>query len=262
MELYDRKTEEMSFSLKEKIQAFARQFGYEIHRTESFDPVMDAEFRDLVKRLKGLHLQSVARLYALYQAVQYLVKNRIEGDAVECGVYKGASLMLSAWVLQSMGDISRKLYFYDTFEGWPKAGARDRLCAGGKAVPDMIQEKDKGHWNAGKGISLDEVRRNMRSTGYPEDRLVFVKGKVEDTLPGTLPSKIALLRLDTDWYESTRHELIHLFPRLVRGGVLILDDYGHWKGAKDAVDDYFLEHPSAMILHRIDYTGRIGVKPS
>jgi hypothetical protein len=88
----------------------------------------------------------------------------------------------------------------------------------------------------------------------------FVKGLVEDTLPSSAPESIALLRLDTDWYESTRHELIHLFPRLVSGGVLILDDYGHWQGARKALDEYFEEHGVKMLLNRIDYSARIGVK--
>ena len=74
------------------------------------------------------------------------------------------------------------------------------------------------------------------------------------------PRKIALLRLDTDWYESTKHELVHLFPRLSTGGVLIVDDYGHWAGARRAVDEYVSEHGIVMLLTRIDYTGRIGVK--
>ncbi len=100
----------------------------------------------------------------------------------------------------------------------------------------------------------------MASTGYPEERLHFVKGKVEETIPGDLPGKIALLRLDTDWYESTRHELEHLWPLLVPGGVLIIDDYGHWAGARRAVDEFFADRVDAPLLNRVDYTARVGVK--
>jgi hypothetical protein len=88
----------------------------------------------------------------------------------------------------------------------------------------------------------------------------LVKGKVEDTVPKNAPEKIALLRLDTDWYESTRHELVHLFPRLLPGGVLIIDDYGHWQGARKAVDEYIAGNQVKILLNRVDYTGRIGVK--
>ena len=79
-------------------------------------------------------------------------------------------------------------------------------------------------------------------------------------MPGYLPSGIALLRLDTDWYESTKHELEHLYPLLVSGGVIIIDDYGHWKGAKKAVDEYIKDNNLPLLLNRIDYTGRIGIK--
>jgi hypothetical protein len=109
---------------------------------------------------------------------------------------------------------------------------------------------------------LEEVERNLASTGYPRDKLHFIKGKVEETLPSQMPrGPIAILRLDTDWYESTRHELLHLYPRLVRGGVLVIDDYGHWAGARKAVDDYIAEHKLCLLLNRVDYTARIAVKP-
>ena len=78
-------------------------------------------------------------------------------------------------------------------------------------------------------------------------------------IPKYLPGEIALLRLDTDWYKSTQHELIHLYPLLVGSGVLIIDDYGHWQGAKKAVDEYFSD--KKILLNRIDYTGRISIKP-
>src|SRR5690606_24776929 len=101
---------------------------------------------------------------------------------------------------------------------------------------------------------------NMVSTGYPMERCHFVEGKVEDTIPATVPDRISLLRLDTDWYESTRHELEHLWPLLQPGGVLIIDDYGHFEGARKAVDEYFLDRSDAPLLNRIDYTGRIAIK--
>ncbi len=100
----------------------------------------------------------------------------------------------------------------------------------------------------------------MLKTGYPNKNVVFVKGKVEDTIPKNIPNKICILRLDTDWYESTFHELKHLFPLLTKGGVLIVDDYGHWRGARMAVDKYMAENGVVILLNRVDYTGRVGVK--
>ena len=107
---------------------------------------------------------------------------------------------------------------------------------------------------------IEDVKKNVLSTGYPERNVHFIKGKVEDSIPGHIPEKIALLRLDTDWYESTKHEMTHLFPRLVQGGVLIIDDYGHWEGARRAVDEYCADNGIHILLNRVDYTARIGVK--
>jgi len=108
--------------------------------------------------------------------------------------------------------------------------------------------------------SQAEVERAVYGTGYARDKIHFVSGPVEETIPAQAPATIALLRLDTDWYESTRHELLHLYPRLAPGGVNIVDDYGHWRGARQAVDEYLAENQIGLLLHRIDYTGRIGVK--
>ena len=107
---------------------------------------------------------------------------------------------------------------------------------------------------------LEEVKNVMGQTGYDRNKIHFVKGKVENTLPGEAPQAISLLRLDTDWYESTRHELVHLFPRLSRGGVVIFDDYGCWEGAKKAVDEYMKETKVPLLLHSIDEEARIAVK--
>ena len=108
--------------------------------------------------------------------------------------------------------------------------------------------------------SLDEVRANMESTGYPMDKVFFIKGMVEETLPSKAPDSIALLRLDTDWYSSTKHELEHLYSRLSRNGILILDDYGHFLGARKATDEYFGTLKMPPLLTRVDYAGRIAVR--
>jgi len=104
------------------------------------------------------------------------------------------------------------------------------------------------------------VQRNLSSTGYAGGSTVFVKGKVEETIPGRLPAAISCLRLDTDWYQSTYHELTHLYPLLSRGGLLLLDDYGFWAGQKQAVDQYFRENGIKLFLNRIDSNARIAIK--
>ncbi len=217
------------------------------------------EFANIWEAAKPYTMTSFERMFGLYQAVDYVSRAGVPGDFVECGVWRGGSSMNAALTLKSHGDTSRKLYLYDTYEGLPEPSSLD---------VDYRGETAATKWNAlrrGAGSEwcysgIDEVERNMASTGYPSEHVVFVAGKVEDTIPETVPERIAVLRLDTDWYESTRHELIHLYPKLVSGGVLILDDYGHWQGARRAVDEYFAEHGISLLLNRLDHTGRVAIK--
>ena len=155
---------------------------------------------------------------------------------------------------------SREVYLFDTFEGMPPPKDVDRTADGTFARTLLESDPDKTGW-VWAVAGIDDVRRNMGSTGYPQDRLKYVKGPVETTIPALAPAgPIALLRLDTDWYESTKHELAHLFPLLCEGGILIVDDYGLWQGARKAVDEFFTTLGRPYYLNRIDYTGRLLVK--
>ena len=204
-------------------------------------------------------MTSVERMYGLFKAVEYLIDSNISGDFVECGVWKGGSTMLIANTLIQLNSNDRKIYLYDTFEGMPEPTENDYYISNKKThAVDRWKKQQKQDINTWCFTPLTEVKNNMYSTGYPKNKIIFIKGKVENTIPKTIPSEIALLRLDTDWYESTKHELIHLYPLLSKNGVLIIDDYGHWAGAKKAVDEYFSKN--FILLNRIDYTGRIGIK--
>ena len=168
-------------------------------------------------------------------------------------------MMLAAMTLLELGDDSRHLHLYDTYEGMSKPTDIDKSHNGVSAQSQM--DGDPAMTDVGCLATLDDVKKNLQVTGYPAGQINFIQGKVEDTIPTHMPQQIALLRLDTDWYESTRHELEHLYPLLSPGGILIIDDYGHWEGARKAVDEYFLKHPELTYLHRIDYTGRLLMKP-
>ena len=100
----------------------------------------------------------------------------------------------------------------------------------------------------------------MFSTGYDFSKMNFVKGDIMETLKTTKPKSIAILRLDTDWYNTTKFELVELYPLLSENGILIIDDYGHWQGARQAVDEYFTENKIHIFLNRVDYTCRLGIK--
>jgi len=215
---------------------------------------------ELILQVRPYTLTSNERLYTLIHAVRYLVRNNVPGDIVECGVWKGGSMMAAIKVLQGLNDADRAMYLYDTFEGMVAPTDVDTKIDGTNA-PEAFEKykinKDSSTWCRS---DIEEVRAALYSTAYDPSKIHFVKGKVEETLPQTMPEKIALLRLDTDWYESTKHELVHLFPRLVPGGVLILDDYGSWLGAQKAINEYFLENNIKIFLCRIDNTGRVAIK--
>lgn len=198
------------------------------------------------------------RIYALRRAVEYVVSRPVAGAIVECGVWRGGSVMAIALTLLRLGDTSREIYLFDTFEGMTEPGSEDVKHTGETAADILAtSERDSDNWAF---ASLDQVREAVLSVGYPEERIHFVQGPVEETLPARETGAIALLRLDTDWYASTKHEIEHLYPLLSPGGALILDDYGHYEGARRAVDEYFDSHGGRPLLTRVDYTGRVGVK--
>jgi hypothetical protein len=205
-------------------------------------------------------MASPERLYAVYQAIRYVVRHGIDGAIVECGVWRGGASMMAALTLLASNETSRPFYLYDTFAGMPEPSERDVDVRATPAGPKW-QASRHGDGSTWAYAPQAEVEKNVRGTGYPGENLRFVRGRVEDTIPESAPDRIAVLRLDTDWYDSTYHELRHLFPRLVSGGVLLLDDYGHWQGARDATDRYFGEVRMPILLSRVDYTGRVAVKP-
>ena len=225
-------------------------------------PDLEPSFWPLHDACKPFTLTSTERLYALYRAVEYLVSRDVPGDLVECGVWRGGSVMMMALMLQQLGT-TRRLWCFDTFEGMPAPTDVDiRNDSGEKAAAILARtEKKKQSDYAWAVAGIEEVRRNVASTGYPSALVSFEKGRVEETIPVAAPTQIALLRLDTDWYESTRHELQHLYPRVSPFGVLIVDDYGFWRGARKAVDEYFDGMKAAPFFMRIDDTGRIAIKP-
>ncbi|MDZ7734097.1 MAG: TylF/MycF/NovP-related O-methyltransferase [Acidimicrobiia bacterium] len=151
------------------------------------------------------------------------------------------------------------LYLFDTFTHMPLPGDHD-IDVFGRHAGEYYDEASAAE--AFRYLPLEAVQDAVASTGYPRERTHFVQGMVEDTIPDQAPAHVALCRLDTDWYESTAHEMEHLYPRIVPGGVLIIDDYGHFQGSKKAVDDYVATHDLHLLLHRIDFTGRLVVKPS
>ena len=226
--------------------------GYEVrHLWKSEDDAFEAFLRE-----RGpLPTRIPEKAYSIWQAVRWASEAGVAGDFVECGVETGATCVTASLAMQHLGDV-RKIWLYDTFAGMPEPGPHD-VNRDGRAARPIYESRRRGDHTDWCYTPLDQVRRRMADAGHPADRLEFVQGLVEDTIPGRVPEQIAVLRLDTDFYESTKHELEHLWPRLLPGGVLYIDDYSSWRGARKAADEYFATPPPRPLLFRHGYGAAI-----
>lgn len=241
-------------AVKERVRRVLERRGYRLERLYP----RDLEHGDaaVARRVRPFTMTSVDAVAALCAATRHVVRRDIPGAFVECGVWRGGSMMAVALTLAELGARDRDLYLFDTFAGMPPPTEHDVRVLDGLSAdrPETI--------TPAIAVGLEEVRAAMATTGYPPEHVHLVPGRVEDTVPLHAPGRIALLRLDTDWYESTRHELEHLYPRLAAGGFLVVDDYGHWAGSRKAVDEYLDALPEPVFLSRVDYTVRLAVKPA
>jgi O-methyltransferase len=250
---------DIGYNMKARLKRFILKRLKVDQNTAKIDSNLHSDFtafdNDVINKTSNYTMTSPERIVSVIRAVDYIIENKIEGAIVECGVWKGGCIMAALLALQKTKTL-RDVYLYDTFEGMTEPQDVD-LSFSGSPAKDIYQDK-AGVWCYS---SLDEVRANINTLNYPKDNIQYIQGKVEDTIPNDdTPKDIALLRLDTDWYESTKHEMEQLFPRLVKGGVIIIDDYGHWKGCKKAVDEYLEKNNITLFLSRVDYTCRVGVK--
>jgi len=226
----------------------------------------DPRFRDALRQVRGYTMSTPELCYTLFQAVEHIGASNVAGAVVESGVWRGGNVALCALTLLAAGDASRDLYLFDTFDwSWPDLTPWDTKVGEGTAAErNAVLEKRRNapqEYLDAQRVSEAKVRDFIAATGYPPDRVHTIKGLVQDTIPESAPDEIALLRLDTDMYESTYHEFVHLYPRLVSGGILIIDDYPTERGCVKAVEQYFSEVGSRPFLSRIETQGRIAVKP-
>lgn len=260
-------------SPKDALRRALRTLGYEMRR---IPPASQSDRRTypldfgpeevaLCRSVEGWTLTTPERIVALRDAVRYITEAGIPGAIAECGVWRGGSMQVVARTLVELSVADRDLYLFDTFEAMPEPGERDVDIWGRSAHDDWVAYQEHGDSIVDEAYSykpFEEVRARLLACGYPAERMHFVKGLVEDTIPDQAPAELALLRLDTDFYASTRHELVHLMPRLAPGAVLIVDDYGQFRGAREAVDEYLAEAGLAVLLNRLDFSGRLVVIPS
>ena len=228
-------------------------------RGENLPLHLDEQQRSRIVRVRPRTMTGLPKLVPLIEAVRYVVRQQIPGHVVECGVWRGGSMQAMALTLLEQEDTSRELHLFDTFEGMPPPSEEDTSTGSGRSAAEMLATtgKDSRVWAV---ASLEDVRQGMQETGYPEELIHYHPGLVEETTPGEAPESIALLRLDTDWYSSTKHELEHLYDRLSPGGVLVLDDYGDWDGARKATEEWLAATREPLFLVPMG-AGRIAVKP-
>ena len=245
----------------------ARATGYRIVKADQptekrkpppFPRHFDQESRAIIRAVAPWTMTSRAKLFALIVAARYVIEQRIEGDIVECGVWRGGSMQAVARVLAARADTKRGLHLFDTFEGMPPPTPVDVLH-GGLPAAALLRTHPRDHhvWAVAE---LADVKAGMARVPYPAERIHYHVGRVEDTIPADAPERIALLRLDTDWYASTRHELEHLYDRVPSGGVVIFDDYDYWDGARKATEEWLAATGEPLLLVPMG-SGRIAVKP-
>jgi O-methyltransferase len=222
-------------------------------------PGIDPECQAVIRRVRPRTMTSRVKLHTLVLTTRHLVRHGIEGDVVECGVWRGGSMQAIALTLMEQGDTSRDLHLFDTFQGMSEPTEHDFRVKDGRTADELMETRETTAkiWAMS---SLEDVQEGMGELDYPAERIHYHIGKVEETLPSEAPDRIALLRLDTDWYESTRHELVHLYDRLVPGGILMIDDYGYWDGSRRATDEWLEETGHPLLLIPMG-SGRIAVKP-
>jgi hypothetical protein len=239
-------------------------FGYRLAETR-FDRPPGELSMDELSVINQVHKQilthsSKQRLYATALAVDYVNRAGLKGAFVECGIWKGGNAIVAKKVADSRGDL-REFFLYDTFSGHLPPGSKDVSLEDGSSASEKYESivKASGSWAA---VSVQEVKKYFGNLNVSTENVRFIEGDMMSTLrdPKLVPASISVLRLDTDWYEPTKLQLEELWPKLEIGGVLLLDDYGHWAGSKAAVDEYFAANGINVLLTFSDWSGRAAIK--
>ena len=250
--------------IKKIITKSLLSLGYELRKIDKVLDILELETdeKKIINHIieKRLSMASASRLMATLIAVKHVCSLKIEGDFVECGVWRGGNSIIALRMINKLKE-NKDIWLYDTFEGMTKPSEHDyENNTGKKAITEYNQNQRDEHSNWCYA-SLEDVKENINKF-KSSSKINFIKGDITETLKSNhnIPDAISVLRLDTDWYESTKKELEILYPRLSVGGDLIIDDYGHWGGCKKAVDEYFEKKGNKPLLIPSDYTGRISIK--
>lgn len=200
-------------------------------------------------------MMPLVNLQTLFEQAIYCEKNNIEGDFVECGVWKGGAVGMMALANLQYGKVPRKLHLFDAFDDIcepdpTKDGSRaledvKRLANKNNAEPSGALKPVKGMYDTFGGYGTIKSCNDLltEQIGYKSNYIIYHKGWFQDTLPTDAAdiNKIAILRLDGDWYDSIKICLEYLFDKVQKGGLVVIDDYGYYEGCTKAVDEYLIK---------------------
>jgi len=243
-----------------RVQKVANKLGLEIWSIFRNYSAKDIEIMDFAQPYT---VTDRTDMKSLIDAVKYITTNKVPGVFVECGVLRGGAVIAMIKTLQQLNFSDREIYLFDTFGDMMIPTEHDVSASGVSAFDDYSTSgydiaRDT---NPTDYPSLQNVKKNVNKTGYDKSKLKFIVGDVMETIQNNIPDKIALLRLDTDFYDSTKCELEYLFPKLSEGGILIIDDYGRWRGSRKATDEYIKNNNIKIFLNQIYPSGSvIGIK--
>lgn len=209
---------------------------------------------DIYKKTKCFTVCRKRKTFSTIDSVEYIINNNIKGDFIECGVFMGGQVMTMILTLNFLKE-EREIFLYDTFNGCTRPEGWEKL-----ALKRFKKYENKDGSSNLCNESLDNVKNNILSIPFNKNRIHFIKGKVEDTLNNSSHKKIALLRMDTDFYSSTKHELETLYPKVSVNGIIIIDDYGYWDGAKKATDEYLKKNNVNLKINKDCKTSGILIK--
>ncbi len=249
--------------LKNQIKNFFNRFGYElINKNQKIAELSESD-KDLINLVSNYSMTPQIRIFNLLQSLRHLKHKNIEGDYVECGVWKGGNLILFKKFLENENQKEKKsIYAFDTFEGMTEPDKNDYDLSNHLDAIDLMKSDKNKSSNIWGVCSIENVKKNLSKNLKNLNGINLIKGPVEKTLTikENIPDCISLLRLDTDWYSSTKKELEVLYEKVTPGGIIIIDDYGHWGGAKKAVDEFFKD--KYVWMHYVDYACRLIIKDS
>ncbi len=250
-------------SFRSTLSAYTVALGNKISPTyrglQSEIPELTPRDTDLLNAVQGLSMTSKIAQWEFIRALRDLHARDVPGDLVECGVWRGGNLCLAGLVRKELG-FDRTIWAYDTFAGMTAPTEFDNKPFDGVDTAQKFTDLERDGHNEWCYAAIKDVSDNFKRVVGSDTGLNLIEGPVQETLldANNLPEKIAMLRLDTDFYDSTKAEMEILYPRLSTGGILIIDDYGEWAGARKAVDEYF--NDSRVWLQRVTQSVRMMIK--